>query len=148
MNAPLFLSIYNDNSSVYPLMYPDMNASIFPCSPGRIDPDNIQVAEEVALWIQQVAAGATLGPLSVRWGAVSSLYFQLLQPWKTQTYRRRQRAKPAVSRPACILHLYNTNQSFASRSVVKTICKHENAQDSSQQISCHCKTHLSWYDWL
>lgn len=65
--------------------YPNMFVYVFSCSPGGIDPDYIQVAEVVALRVQQVAAGTALGPLSVCWDTVSSLHFQLFHHWKTQT---------------------------------------------------------------
>lgn len=59
--------------------------------PGCIDPDYIQVAEVVALHVQLVAAGTALGPLSVRWDAVSSLHRMLLHHRKTQTWMETQR---------------------------------------------------------
>lgn len=46
-------------------------------SPGRIDPDYVQVAEVVTLGVHQTAAGTALGPQSVRREAVSSLHVQM-----------------------------------------------------------------------
>lgn len=58
---------------------------VFSCSPGRIDPDDVQVAEVVALRVQQVAAGTALGPHSLCWDTVTGLHFQLFHHRKTQT---------------------------------------------------------------
>lgn len=53
-------------------------------SPWCIDPDNIQVAEVMALRVQEAAAGATLGPDSVSLGFITGFHFQLFHHGKTQ----------------------------------------------------------------
>ena len=58
---------------------------VSPCSPGCIDPDDIQVAEVVALRVQRAAAGATFGP-----HFLCCLLVLGLHHWKTQTYQRRR----------------------------------------------------------
>lgn len=59
--------------------------SVYQCIPGCVDPDDVQVAEVVALRVQLVAAGAALGPHSVCWDKITGLCFRLLHQWKTQT---------------------------------------------------------------
>lgn len=53
------------------------------CSPGRIDPDDVQMAEVVALGVQRGAASAASGPRSEWRGAVSGLHLLLLHQRKT-----------------------------------------------------------------
>jgi len=68
-------------------------------SPGRVDPDDIQVAKVVALRVQPVAAGAALGPRSLlRWDSVTDLHLWLCHQRKAQTWETKSRSVTVIQK--------------------------------------------------
>lgn len=62
------------------------------CSPGCVDPDNVQVTEIMALIVVLDVAGTAPGPHMVWWGSITYINIWLLHDWKTQTYRNKRNA--------------------------------------------------------